>query len=55
MARPQILSNLGHGGGAFNEFAVLGCFPADLGILLEFRETCLIDVVLLANQIDEVE
>jgi hypothetical protein len=49
VARPQVFSNLGHGGGAFYEFAALSCFPADLGILLEFGESPLIDVVLLVE------
>lgn len=52
VARPQIFSNLGHGGGAFDEFAALGCFPADLGFSLEFGESPLIDVVLLVEQVD---
>jgi hypothetical protein len=55
VARPQVFSNLGHSGGAFNNLALLGCFPADLGILLEFGQSSLIDVILLVEQIDEVE
>lgn len=27
--RPQVFSNVGHGGGAFDNLATLGCFPAD--------------------------
>jgi hypothetical protein len=51
VARTQVSSNLGHGGRAFYEVAALGCFPADLGFLLEFGEPPLIDVVLLVEQV----